>query len=343
MSISTPMVVECWLWYGLAVSAVVIRFISQYLVRKRNFIKEIPVDDFLMLLIAVIYTTAISSLFKYFDIAAHVDFENVTPHNNFVTGRRLGILNILAETSIQTTLWGNKCCILLLYFRLALFGHHRTLWIVVSAYIGLAYVTVMVALYGGWCRPFSDYLVLQPGNMECLTWRHYNILQMTLNLSTDLLLLAIPVTLISRLKMKIGKKILLVCLFSLGIFVMLAAIFMKLSVFLDSDSPVWFLWSVREVSTAMIVGNLSLCMPIARTWWRFFFPGSSNTTGNKSSASSAARTTKKSTSAGSSEGDCGESYKLSSPTSRTHDDIEIMGKTEVRSSHQRLSLDEEDV
>lgn len=42
-------------------------------------------------------------------------------------------------------------------------------------------------------------------SVECLTWLHYNSLQLSLNLSTDLILLIIPVVLISRLNMKIGK------------------------------------------------------------------------------------------------------------------------------------------
>lgn len=84
--------------------------------------------------------------------------------------------------------------------------------------------------------------------MECLTWWHYNIFQLTMNLSTDLILLLVPITLISGLNMKIGKyvlsvgrdsemtlprpgtrvltlpplvsrKLLLICLFSMGVFV----------------------------------------------------------------------------------------------------------------------------
>lgn len=76
--------------------------------------------DFLysFVLCQFIYTAAIVALFTYFEINSGVDHDNVTPADNFVTGRKLGILNILAETAIQTTLWGNKCCLLLLYIRL---------------------------------------------------------------------------------------------------------------------------------------------------------------------------------------------------------------------------------
>ncbi|KAJ0158294.1 hypothetical protein CTA2_11917, partial [Colletotrichum tanaceti] len=201
-----------------------------------------------MIVLVFIYTTAIAALYIYFEIFAKTDFETITPEQDAAIGYKLGVLNILAETAIQTTLWGNKCCLLILYNRLTLLGHYRKTWFIVAGFTGLAYLTVIVALYGGWCRPFSDYMELVPGNckslhrsghLECLTWTNYNILQITMNLSTDLILLLIPVTLISKLRMRIRKyyaplrfasvsvrkqsandhglarKILLICLFSM--------------------------------------------------------------------------------------------------------------------------------
>ncbi|GKT55378.1 decarboxylase [Colletotrichum tofieldiae] len=148
---------------------------SQYIIRKRKFLSDIPVDDILMLVLIVylltysigqfIYTAAITALYLYFDIVEETDFESITPKQGVAIGRELGILNILAETAIQTTLWGNKCCLLLLYNRLTLLGHYRKTWFIVATYTGLAYVAVIVALYGGWCRPFSDYMELEPGNL----------------------------------------------------------------------------------------------------------------------------------------------------------------------------------
>lgn len=40
---------------------------------------------------------------------------------------------------------------------------------VIAIYTGLAYIAVIVALYAGWCRPFSDYLVLVPTNSTSRT------------------------------------------------------------------------------------------------------------------------------------------------------------------------------
>ncbi|OHW95633.1 hypothetical protein CSPAE12_05803 [Colletotrichum incanum] len=353
MSLPLSAKAECWIWFALAICSVIMRFMSQYIIRKRKFLSNIPVDDVLMLILVFIYTAAVAALYMYFDIVAETDFESITPEQDAAIGHELGILNILAETAIQTTLWGNKCCLLFLYNRLALLGHYRKTWFVVATYTGLAYLAVIVALYGGWCRPFSDYMKLEPGNIQCLTWRKYNILQITMNLSTDLVLLLIPVTLISKLKMKIGKKLLLICLFSMGVFVMICAILMKAAVFTNSTDPIWFLWSVREVSTAMLVGNLVLGMPILKTWWRCFVPGGdsstrgkSSTAGSGASATSALprKVTRDPTGSAASEP---RSPRLASPARVTinsvYTDVELYGKDGARGTSRRLSVGQESV
>ncbi|KAH6658875.1 hypothetical protein BKA67DRAFT_508962, partial [Truncatella angustata] len=235
--------------------------ISQYIVLNRPWTTA-PSDDILMIIILATYTIAVTSLYIYEGIITNTNFEELTEEQKVFYGRQLGILNILAETAIQTTLWGNKCCFLILYHRLAIFLHQGAILNIVSGYIVASYVAVIVALFGGWCRPFSQYLVLQPDVDACLTWRNYNILQMGLNLTTDAMCIIIPTTSFIRLQLNALKKLFLICLSSLGIFVMIAAIMMKYNVFINPMEPVWFPWCIREVSTATIVSNIPLCVPV---------------------------------------------------------------------------------
>ncbi|KAJ3947735.1 uncharacterized protein N0V96_001969 [Colletotrichum fioriniae] len=58
---------------------------------------------------------------------------------------------------------------------------------------------------------------------------------------------------------------------------MLCAILTKVAVFTYSTDFVWFMWCVRETSTAMLVGNLVLGMPTLRAAWRCVFPQSRST------------------------------------------------------------------
>ncbi|KAK1975193.1 hypothetical protein LZ30DRAFT_738331 [Colletotrichum cereale] len=118
MFISRDAEMECWVWFSVVITTVFVRYYSQYIVRKRNFLRNIPLEDILMAITVLIYTIAMVSLYLYFQIASKIDFDNITPQDEFLVGRRLGVLNILGETSIQTTLWCNKICLLLLYNRL---------------------------------------------------------------------------------------------------------------------------------------------------------------------------------------------------------------------------------
>ncbi|WDK19598.1 hypothetical protein CGRA01v4_10885 [Colletotrichum graminicola] len=273
MSLSSSYKTETWVWFCLAITVVFIRYLSQYTVRKQKFLKDMPKEDILMAIIVITYTTSLVSLYLYFQTASNMDHSNNTPEYESAVARRLGILGLLLETALQTTLWGNKFCLLLFYNRLTFFGTEHKLLLLFMISIGLPYIAVIVVLYDGWCRPFSELLVLHPQNEQCLSWIKYNILQLSMNLSTDIVLILIPVTRISRLKMKIEKKLMLVTLFSMGIFVMLAAILLKVAVFSSSADlidPPWIIWAVREVSMAVLVGNLVFCVPVLKMLWSFF-------------------------------------------------------------------------
>ncbi|GJD04356.1 ubiD family decarboxylase [Colletotrichum higginsianum] len=107
-------------------------------------------------------------------------------------------------------------------------------------------------------------------------------------------------------------------------------------VFTHSVDPVWFLWSVREASTAMLVGNLVLGLPILRTCWRFFL-------GAKSSKASSGATGDSSASAA-----LEPTSSRSAPTARVainsvYTDIELHGKDGTQGMTRRLSVGQESV
>ncbi|KAK1993701.1 hypothetical protein LX36DRAFT_693546 [Colletotrichum falcatum] len=264
---------EFWVWFCLTITVVVVRYLSQYIVRKQKFLKEIPKEDILMAVVVLTYTTSLVSLHLYYATPSNTDHYHGTPEYESGVARRLGILSLLLETALQTTLWGNKFCLLLFYKRITLLGIQHNVFLILSMFIGLPYVAVIVVLYDGWCRPFSEYLVPHSQNKECVIWTKYSILQLSMNLSTDLVLMLIPLTRIISLQMNIKRKLMLLSLFSMGIFIMTSAILLKIAVFSSSPKfidPPWIAWIVREVSTAVLAGNLVLCVPAIRTLWGFF-------------------------------------------------------------------------
>ncbi|KAK2037237.1 hypothetical protein LZ31DRAFT_440765, partial [Colletotrichum somersetense] len=247
--------------------------VSQYTVRKKEFLRKVPGEDILMAVNVFTYTTSLVSLYLYSETASNVDYDDVTPEYESFVGRRLGILGIILEGALQTTLWGNKLCLSLFYKRINLFGFEHKIIVIILMFIGLSYMAVIIALYDGWCRPLSDYLVLHPHNKQCLSLTKYNILQLSMNLSTDLVLILVPVLRVSMLKIEIGKKLMLIAFLSMGMFTMLSAILLKVHAFTtlpDKIGAVWLIWAVREVSTAMLVGNLVFCVPVLKMLWSFF-------------------------------------------------------------------------
>ncbi|TIC97426.1 hypothetical protein CH35J_006580 [Colletotrichum higginsianum] len=124
---------------------------------------------------------------------------------------------------------------------------------------------------------------------------------------------------------------------------MLCAILTKVMVFTHSVDPVWFLWSVREASTAMLVGNLVLGLPILRTCWRFFVPRNDSSSGAKSSKASSGATGDSSASAA-----LEPTSSRSAPTARVainsvYTDIELHGKDGTQGMTRRLSVGQESV
>lgn len=117
------------------------------------------------------------------------------------------------------------------------------------------------------CRPFSAYWALPPPNPQCTTLEHYAIVQGCFNISADVLMLGIPIPLIVRMRLPWRQKIVLIIVFSLGIFVILAALMTKIFNLTDVYNPNYMLWYVREASVAVYVSNLPMIWPLLREWF----------------------------------------------------------------------------
>jgi hypothetical protein len=84
------------------------------------------------------------------------------------------------------------------------------------------------------------------------------------NISSDILLLLIPVPIIMKTKLPTKRKVILVCILGLGVFNILAAILNRYYNFSNPNSYVFLYWYVAEAGVAMLVGNLPLCWPVLR-------------------------------------------------------------------------------
>jgi hypothetical protein len=117
---------------------------------------------------------------------------------------------------------------------------------------------------------------MPPPNPQCTTLQHYAIIQASFNISSDTLMLFIPLPLITRLNVPWKQKIILLVIFSMGTFVIIAAILTKVFNLSNIWDPTYMLWYTRESSVAVYVSNLPLIWPLLRDWFpslKRFTPG----------------------------------------------------------------------
>lgn len=92
-------------------------------------------------------------------------------------------------------------------------------WIkIVACYVAIGYVAVQIAFFTA-CMPFQGYWAMPVSNPQCTTLQHYAIVQATFNLSSDVLIIAIPMPMVLSLALPTKQKVGLAVLFSMGTFV----------------------------------------------------------------------------------------------------------------------------
>ncbi len=174
-----------------------------------------------------------------------------------------------------------KACMLIMYTRLTLGLQVQRLVLYLAVYVSVGWLATEIAFFTA-CTPFSGYWAMPPPNPQCTTLEHYAIIQGCFNISSDALMLCIPLPLITKLNMPLKQKSVLLIIFSMGLFVILAAILTKVFNLSNVWDPSYMLWYTREASVAIYVSNLPMIWPLLREW---FLALKALTPGQKSSSS----------------------------------------------------------
>jgi hypothetical protein len=115
-------------------------------------------------------------------------------------------------------IWTLKACMLLMLARMTT-GTTHIKWIrIVAVWVTVGYIAVQIAFFTA-CRPFTGYWGMPPPNPQCTTLQHFAIVQATFNLSSDVLIIALPIPMLASLSLPLKQKIGLGILFSMGTFV----------------------------------------------------------------------------------------------------------------------------
>src|ERR1700761_5711114 len=92
-----------------------------------------------------------------------------------------------------------KICLLLMYHRLSGATQRRNIRYV-ACYVAVGFVATEIAFFTA-CRPFHGYWAVPPPDPQCTTLQHYAIVQAVFNISSDLLMLSVPLPMLVSLKL----------------------------------------------------------------------------------------------------------------------------------------------
>ncbi|KAK4154391.1 hypothetical protein C8A00DRAFT_14455 [Chaetomidium leptoderma] len=159
-----------------------------------------------------------------------------------------------------TTLWSVKASFMAVFFRLVKpFPILRRLWYCVAAFTFMAYIGCWLAS-SLTCSPPSDYFVAGKCDTPHEVWmQKFNVLYSTsVDISSDVMIMALPIAILPSLQLDIRRKIGLGIAFSLGaIIITVASVRMTQVIAGESVDLVGLaIWGAVETSTAVIVGSL---------------------------------------------------------------------------------------
>ncbi|KKY16372.1 hypothetical protein UCDDS831_g07051 [Diplodia seriata] len=232
-------------------------------------IKRLSSDDFVMIVTFLFYTALIVLLNFNVRFASNLmhpsELPAVLADPAQVKSRIFGSkITLAVEQCMIHAQWGTKASLLILYHKMTQGLRENLFNKLCAAYVFLGYVIIQITFFGVWCRPFSQYWAIDPSNAQCANYGNYCIMILVFNTSSDLLLMWVPIPLIWKAQMKRKKKIMLVAVFSLGLFNVVAAVLNKTYNWILPGSHVYMIWYVRESSTGIYVANATCCWPLFR-------------------------------------------------------------------------------
>ncbi|KAH8151192.1 uncharacterized protein LAJ45_04894 [Morchella importuna] len=247
--------------------AVVLRFVSRTLVRRR-----ITVDDWLILsawILALGLTASLAIGTKYgLGNKEPLVEVSMNKHNLEARGKARFALVVLYNPTYMATK------ISILFFYLSLFKNFKPLkwgaWITMGVVgIGGLIMTMLILFQ---CHPISaaftiDYDPLLESHCRNVITIFYA--SAPLNIITDLAILLLPMPVLTSLNLPRKEKIVVVCLFAGGGFVVIIGVvriyFLDKAVLsgnFDSDVSLSFMWSAIEVNVGIMCSSIPMLKPL---------------------------------------------------------------------------------
>ncbi|KAL4917787.1 hypothetical protein BDW62DRAFT_217806 [Aspergillus aurantiobrunneus] len=256
---------ETWTLYGVGMLGVVLRFVARI---RRLGIRNLQADDYLMVFAVVWYTILCVALNSVAsgggsNLMTQEDVDNLTPeiYDERVKGSKWVFVS---EHAFVLAIWAMKACMLIIYARITE-GLPQRKWVnYLAIYIAFGFVAVELSLFLI-CRPLSNYWAVPTPNSQCSTFQYYEIIQGCIAITADIAMLLVGLPLLIQARIPLKQKLILVFIFGLGIFVIVAAILTKVYCLVPAlISYVYMNWYFRESTVAILVTNLPLIWSLLR-------------------------------------------------------------------------------
>ncbi|KAJ8112244.1 hypothetical protein OPT61_g5352 [Boeremia exigua] len=256
--------------YGLCWFVVIVRLISRRL--HRGAWKRLQWDDYLIVCAMLTDTVLLVAMTKVVNTSSNLipPGEDVSQYSQTeIDARIFGSKLVLVVEQMQiATIWLVKACLLIMYFRMTAVLPQRKLVIVTSIYVAIAFVIMEILYFGVWCRPFAQYYAVPTNSTQCSAATNHLITNAVFNISTDLIILSIPMPLLFKVRLPKKNKLVLIGIFLIGLFTVVAAILNKYYSFANPFGLDWVLWYLRESYTAILCANLPLTYPLIQRVFR---------------------------------------------------------------------------
>ncbi|KAF7117116.1 hypothetical protein CNMCM5793_005800 [Aspergillus hiratsukae] len=256
---------ETWVLYGVGILGTALRFVARI---RRLGARNLQVDDYLMLFAVVWYTLLCVALNQVAsgggsNLMTEEDIANLTPAT-YAERVRGSKWVFVSEHSFLLAIWAMKACMLVIYARITE-GLKARKWITyLSVYVALGFVGVELALFL-MCRPLTNYWAVPTPNYQCSSYQYYEIVQGSISISADIFMLTVAIPLLVQVRVPLKQKVILLILFGMGVFVIVAAILNKIYCLVPSlISYVYMNWYFREATVAILVTNLPLVWSLLR-------------------------------------------------------------------------------
>lgn len=143
-------------------------------------------------------------------------------------------LVLVVEQMQILTIWLIKVCLLTMYLRMTLVLPQHRLVIITFVYVGVTFVVMELLYFAVWCRPFQQYWALPTnssmlccacsqnvwliGTEQCSAATNHLITNAVFNISSDLIILSIPMPLLFKVRLPKKNKAALIGVFLVGAF-----------------------------------------------------------------------------------------------------------------------------